>query len=91
MAGIGLTPRRSMPAEDVRDSQYRTRPARRALGGRLNRPGGNITGVVFFSERLRTKRLELLRQLVPETTIAVLANLPSRLIGTRLADFSDRL
>ena len=35
MAGIGLTPRRSMAAEDIRDLQRRTRHARRALGGRL--------------------------------------------------------
>jgi putative ABC transport system substrate-binding protein len=41
----------------------------------LNRPGGNVTGVVFFSSVLGAKRLELLRQLVPQaTTIAVLTN-----------------
>ena len=36
MAGIGLTPRRSMAAEDIRDLQSRARHARRALGGRSN-------------------------------------------------------
>jgi putative ABC transport system substrate-binding protein len=41
----------------------------------LNRPGGNVTGVVFISSELGAKRLELLRQLVPKaTTIAVLVN-----------------
>jgi putative ABC transport system substrate-binding protein len=41
----------------------------------LNRPGGNVTGVSFFSSVVGTKRLELLRQLVPRaTTIAVLVN-----------------
>src|SRR4029077_14577351 len=35
MAGIGSAPCRSMIAEDIRDLQYRTRHARRALGGRL--------------------------------------------------------
>jgi hypothetical protein len=34
MAGIGLPPRRSMTAEDIRDLQRRARHLRRASGGR---------------------------------------------------------
>ena len=50
-------------------------PVRDGLVTNLNRPGGNVTGVVFFSSDLGAKRLELLRQLVPQaTTIAVLTN-----------------
>jgi ABC-type uncharacterized transport system substrate-binding protein len=41
----------------------------------LNRPGGNVTGVSFLSSASGTKRLELLRQLVPKPgPIAELVN-----------------
>ena len=41
----------------------------------LNRPGGNVTGMSLIASALEPKRLELLRELVPKSTlIAVLVN-----------------
>jgi putative tryptophan/tyrosine transport system substrate-binding protein len=50
-------------------------PVMDGLVASLNKPGGNVTGVVFLTGALGAKRLELLRQIAPKaTTIAVLAN-----------------
>ena len=50
-------------------------PIREGLVTSLNRPGGNVTGVSYMFSALATKRLSLLRQLVPKAaTIGLLAN-----------------
>jgi putative ABC transport system substrate-binding protein len=50
-------------------------PVRLGLVASLARPGGNITGVNFLTGELEAKRLELLRQLVPNAArIAVLVS-----------------
>jgi putative tryptophan/tyrosine transport system substrate-binding protein len=49
-------------------------PVTAGLVDSLNQPAGNITGVYQFTAGLEAKRLGLLHEMVPATTIAVLIN-----------------
>src|ERR1700757_4570710 len=50
-------------------------PVQFGLVARLNRPGGNITGVAILATELVAKRLELLHEMVPSArVIAALIN-----------------
>jgi ABC-type uncharacterized transport system substrate-binding protein len=50
----------------------------------LNRPGGNLTGIVNLSMEVGPKRIEILRELIPTATvIAVLVNPKNPVAGTQ--------
>jgi putative tryptophan/tyrosine transport system substrate-binding protein len=61
--------------------QMGTDPVAAGLVPRLDRPGGNITGVTNINTELAAKRLELLRELIPTAKlVAVLVNPTSAFI-----------
>jgi putative ABC transport system substrate-binding protein len=60
---------------------------RLGLVASLNRPGGKLTGVTFLTTELMAKRLELLRELIPQaSTVAYLTDLRSVLGQEMLHD-----
>src|SRR6516165_7744035 len=44
-------------------------PVRTGLVASLNRPGGNVTGVSLLASALDAKKLDLLRELVPQASV----------------------
>src|SRR5262245_3836455 len=62
-------------------------PVKLGLVDSLNRPGGNITGINYFTQDLGPKRLGLLRELMPaDADVVVLVNPKSPITDSALKD-----
>jgi putative ABC transport system substrate-binding protein len=65
-------------------------PIETGLVNSINRPGGNVTGVNLFSGMLASKRLELLRELLPNSElVAVLVNPTNTNAETNMKDLQS--
>jgi putative ABC transport system substrate-binding protein len=64
-------------------------PVELGLVATLNHPGGNVTGVTILSGALTAKRLELLRELRPQASIACLINRNSPEAEIQLRDIRE--
>jgi putative ABC transport system substrate-binding protein len=65
-------------------------PIELGLVARLNRPGGNLAGVSFFSPQMESKRLGLLHELAPKADlIAVLLNPNNPFFEDQLKDVNE--
>jgi putative tryptophan/tyrosine transport system substrate-binding protein len=62
-----------------------TDPVKAGLVASFNRPGGNVTGLLQFNDALLTKRLEMMRELVPKASVI------GSLIDPRTASGASRL
>lgn len=65
-------------------------PVNTGLVASLNRPGGNLTGVSFFTNQMEPKRLGLLHELVPKVDlIAVLLNPNNPFFDNQLRELGE--
>jgi ABC-type uncharacterized transport system substrate-binding protein len=63
-----------------------TDPVKAGLVAGFNRPGGNITGLLQFNDSLVTKRLEMMRELVPKASVIGLLVDPKSVSTTTRSD-----
>ena len=65
-------------------------PIKSGLVTTLNRPGGNLTGICFFTNQMESKRLGLLRELAPKVDlIAALLNPNNPFFDNQLQDVDE--
>jgi putative ABC transport system substrate-binding protein len=64
-------------------------PVTQGLVTSLNRPGGNLTGLTFFGNRLSAKRLEMLLELVPGARVVAVLIDPNFSSATELREVEE--
>jgi ABC-type uncharacterized transport system substrate-binding protein len=76
IAAAALAAKRAMPATPIVSATLSSDPVGVGLVASLNRPGGNVTGILFTVEGLYGKQMQLAREIKPATSkIGLLVNM----------------